>query len=200
MSPRLLEMYTDGRLCPHFHMSIQSANSKVLTDMKRNYSHKEVEWALKAIADSVPGAFVGMDVIVGFPGETAGEFENTYQRLADLPWTRVHVFPYSPRPGTYATRMDGHLRREEILKRSAQLRELSSQRYNQEARKQIGKEKKILILGSGKQGLSRDYWSVALSDSLQSRSTGTEVSVKVIGYDDSTSLSKMSSRLLGHLI
>src|SRR5262249_38656727 len=104
VSDRLIELYSDPRLCRHFHMSIQSANSKVLKDMKRYYTAEQVEGVLNKIAYQVPGSFVGMDVIAGFPGESEEEFEDTFERLERLPWTRIHVFPYSQRPGTFATR------------------------------------------------------------------------------------------------
>ncbi|MCB0412408.1 MAG: MiaB/RimO family radical SAM methylthiotransferase, partial [Bdellovibrionales bacterium] len=91
LSDRLLELYQDPRMCPHFHMSIQSAQTKVLKDIKRNYGAQEVEESLEKIALRLPRAFVGMDVIVGFPGESEAEFQETHDRLASLPWTRIHV-------------------------------------------------------------------------------------------------------------
>ena len=68
-------------------MSIQSANTQTLTMMKRHYNSEHVEQALMAIKSQLPQAFVGMDVIAGFPGETEDEFHDTYQRLERLPWT-----------------------------------------------------------------------------------------------------------------
>jgi len=100
ISDRLLEMYSDERLCPHFHMSIQSANTKVLSDMKRKYSSQDIESALIKIHKKIKDPFVGMDIIAGFPDESDEEFEDTFQRLKGTPWTRMHVFPYSERPGT----------------------------------------------------------------------------------------------------
>ena len=86
LTPELLKLFRENdRLCPHFHMSIQSANTRVLAGMKRKYTADDVEWALNAIAETTPGAFVGMDVIVGFPGETEEEFADTYARLERTP-------------------------------------------------------------------------------------------------------------------
>src|SRR5690606_293271 len=115
LSERLIELYSDDRMCPHFHMSIQSANSEVLAQMKRKYTQDDVKRSLLKIEKHVKNAFVGMDVITGFPTESEEQFEDTYKTLTDLPWTKLHVFPYSERKGTRAATMPQihyHLRKE----------------------------------------------------------------------------------------
>lgn len=159
VSERLFDLFQDERLCRHFHMSIQSANSKVLKDMKRSYDADAVEESLNDIAARVPGAYVGMDVIAGFPGETEEEFADTYMRLDRLPWTRMHVFPYSSRPGTFAARRDDVLERGLVKARALALRQLSENRFKIEAARQVGLEKTALTLRNGKL-LSSDYWSI----------------------------------------
>jgi threonylcarbamoyladenosine tRNA methylthiotransferase MtaB len=167
LSDRLLDLYQDSRMCPHFHMSIQSANSDVLKHMKRRYGQTEVREALEKIQQRLPGAFVGMDVIAGFPTETAEQFEDTYRTLAETPWTRIHVFPYSERPGTRAAAMTSQqnitVPWTERLNRAQKLRELSLHRYQAEALKQNGSIKEVLVLkkkAKGADGLSHDYWPV----------------------------------------
>lgn len=159
VSERLLELYQNPRLCPHFHMSIQSANSKVLLEMKRQYNAQAVESSLLAISQKVPGSFVGMDVIAGFPGETEEEFLDSYERLKKLPWTRLHVFPYSQRPGTFAARRSDQIHPMLIKKRAQLLRELSDERWTREAQAQIGTVKTGLALNDGRL-LTRDFWTV----------------------------------------
>lgn len=175
----LMELYSDSRMCPHFHMSIQSANTDVLKQMKRQYGQTEVIEGLNKIARMVPNAFVGMDVIVGFPTETDEQFEDTYKTLSELPWTRIHVFPYSERPGTYAARLEATVPWETRVHRATQLRNLSLHRYQSEAMKQVGLQKSVLVLKSkarGVQGLSHDYWPVALPESLDlEKNVGLEV-------------------------
>lgn len=161
VSDRLLAMFSDSRLCRHFHMSIQSANSKVLFDMKRQYTAEAVESSLRAIAEKVPGAFVGMDVIAGFPGESDEEFLDSLERLRKLPWTRLHVFPYSERPGTFAARRTDQVEASAIQKRAALLRELSEERLAASALTQVGSVKRGLSLRDGSL-LTRDYWPVNL--------------------------------------
>ncbi len=163
VSERLLALFSDSRLCPHFHMSIQSANSKVLRDMKRKYTAQDVDTSLRTIATRVPGNFVGMDVIAGFPGESDEEFLDSYERLQNTPWTRLHVFPYSERPGTVAARRPDGVETTAIHKRALMLRELSAERFARSAQAQVGQSKLALSLKAGRM-LTRDFWNVRLAD------------------------------------
>ncbi len=193
ISDRLLDIYADSRMCPHFHMSIQSANTKVLADMRRKYTAEDVARSLTRIA-KIPDVFVGMDVITGFPGETNAEFKDTYDRLSSLPWTRIHVFPYSERPGTKAIRIENPVPPRERKLRSEKLRNLSSERYAQAALDQVGKVKSVLVL-KNQMGLSRDYWPVDLSGNLPiANGSCAEIQVKITGYDYS-----IKSRMDGYL-
>ena len=160
LTDKLLDCYKDDRLCPHFHLSIQSASDTVLKAMKRQYKRKDVEKAFQMIATKIPNCFIGMDLIAGFPAETSLHFEETYRVLKNNPWTRIHVFPYSPRPGTLSSKSSG-FSREEILKRALFFRRLSDFRYKGAAKKQMGTQKRVLPFKTKPQkGLSRDYWKV----------------------------------------
>lgn len=132
ITPGILDLVArEPRLCPHFHVSLQSPHSRVLRLMKRKYAWPDVERCLKQIAE-IPapagGVFVGMDLITGFPGETAEDFDWTLGALENLPWSRLHVFPYSERSGTPATRLDGVVPENERRDRARRLRELSFER------------------------------------------------------------------------
>ncbi|MES2803095.1 MAG: tRNA (N(6)-L-threonylcarbamoyladenosine(37)-C(2))-methylthiotransferase MtaB [Bdellovibrionota bacterium] len=199
ISDRLLAMYENPRLCAHFHMSIQSADSETLKQMKRNYSQEQVEVALHNIS-KVKDVFVGMDVIAGFPSETEEQFENTYKRLAETPWTRLHVFPYSERPGTRAAIMGQvhhHVRKE----RAARLRELSLHRFQAEALKQVGKTHQTLILNKASkkaEGLTRNYWPVRLnlSEEKLKELSGLEVQVKITAVNFETGEGQLEGVIL----
>jgi len=180
VSSRLLDLYQNPRLCPHFHMSIQSANSKVLLEMKRQYNAQTVESSLREIAERVPGSFVGMDVIAGFPGESEEEFLDSYERLKSTPWTRLHVFPYSQRPGTFATRRSDQVHPMLIKKRAQMLRELSEERFVAQARAQIGTVKTGLALNDGRL-LTRDYWTVQPLETPSVRNQ--ELQVRIEGVE-----------------
>ncbi|MCM2278338.1 MAG: tRNA (N(6)-L-threonylcarbamoyladenosine(37)-C(2))-methylthiotransferase MtaB [Oligoflexia bacterium] len=132
ITPALLSlMAREKRFCPHFHVSLQSPDTRILRLMKRRYGFEEVRGCLERIA-SLPapsgGVFVGMDVITGFPGESAQDFEKTCATLEKLPWSRLHVFPYSERAGTPATRLPGTVPTEERSQRARRLSELSLNR------------------------------------------------------------------------
>ena len=133
ITPELVDLVAEsqGRLCPHFHVSLQSPHTRVLRAMKRRYTHVEVEHCLERIRSAAPSAYVGMDVITGFPGETADEFARTCEQLESLPWSRLHVFPYSERAGTPATRLPGAIPPAERRRRARVLLELSRKRQRE---------------------------------------------------------------------
>jgi len=189
LTPRLMDLFQDKRMCSHFHMSIQSAEDQVLREMKRKYSSEEVFHSLQLIQQKVPGAYVGMDVIVGFPTETEESFQKTYELLKSTPWTRLHVFPYSERSGTKAALMASTVPQRERQRRSELLRALSWDRLQEEAERQVDTNKQVLILKNQDgiiHGLSRDYWPVVIEqdqsphlDKDNQFTVGEEVKVKI---------------------
>ncbi len=200
LTDALIDLYQNPRMCPHFHMSIQSAETNTLHQMKRKYTREDVQIALRKIEDKVPGAFVGMDVITGFPTETEAQFEETYQTLAELPWTKIHVFPYSERSGTRAAVMTETVPWAERLKRAQKLRELSLHRFQSEALRQKGTLKPTLVLKKesrgGAKGLSRDYWPIKFMNEVDP--SKFEVSVKIVGYEHDPK--NMEGVLLGEVL
>ena len=104
VSDRLIELFRRNphRLAPHVHISLQSGSEKVLKDMKRPYSIEKYVSIVQKIKDEIPGVAIGTDIIVGFPTETDEDFERTLRLVEDLPFAYLHVFEYSPRPGTEA--------------------------------------------------------------------------------------------------
>jgi threonylcarbamoyladenosine tRNA methylthiotransferase MtaB len=133
ITPEIFELMAHHpRLCPHFHVSLQSPHSRILRLMKRRYGYNEVKRCLESIAQIAAGqpggVFVGMDVITGFPGETESEFEWTVEALTSLPWSRLHVFPYSERAGTPATRLPASVPQADRVARTQILNRLSLDR------------------------------------------------------------------------
>ncbi len=102
VTPALLDAWADPRLCPHFHLPLQSGSDAVLRRMRRRYSASDYEEAVDRVRRAVPGAAVTADVIAGFPGETEADFEESYSLVERLGLAALHVFPYSARPGTSA--------------------------------------------------------------------------------------------------
>jgi len=102
ISPRLLRLWRDPRLCPHFHLPLQSGSDAVLRRMRRRYTAEQFRRAVDCIRDHVPDAAITTDVIAGFPGETDADFEATCSLCRQVGLAAIHVFPYSRRPGTAA--------------------------------------------------------------------------------------------------
>lgn len=105
LSPELLSLWKDERLCPHFHLCLQSGSGTVLRRMKRAYSRDDFAAAVEKIRGAAADVSITSDIIVGFPGETESEFENSLEFCRDMKFARIHVFPYSIRPGTAAASM-----------------------------------------------------------------------------------------------
>lgn len=166
ITDKLLDCYKDERMCPHFHISLQSASTPVLKSMKRKYGQKEVEEAFQKIARTAPSAFVGLDIIAGFPLETQKDFEESCQLLMDHYWTNIHVFPYSPRAGTFAEKKYTALPQKEVHQRAKLLRKISRERLYSCIQKQKGTRKKALLFKTdNNRGISRDYWKIKVPPS-----------------------------------
>lgn len=123
ISPELLTLWQNERLCPHFHLSLQSGSDSVLKRMYRRYNTTEYEKTVDLIRATVPKVAITTDVIVGFPGETEEDFRESLEFCRHLNFARIHVFPFSPRSGTEANQMPRQIpdkvkksRKEEILK------------------------------------------------------------------------------------
>ncbi len=127
ISPELIGLWQNPRLCPHFHLSLQSGSDTVLTRMKRRYTSAEYRSVVALIRDALPEAAVTTDVIVGFPGETDAEFRETYDFCRQLEFARIHVFPYSPRPGTGAATMPQQVSEKVKKQRSQQMLALAEE-------------------------------------------------------------------------
>ena len=105
ITPSLMECWQDSRMCRHFHLSLQSGSETVLRRMRRRYVTGDYAKALACIRQAAPEAAVTTDVIAGFPGETDDEFEESFRFIEECGFARIHVFPFSPRPGTVAAAM-----------------------------------------------------------------------------------------------
>ncbi len=105
LSPRFVALWQDARLCRHFHLALQSGSETVLRRMRRRYSASQYREAVALLRRSIPDVAITTDVIVGFPGETEAEFEETYAFCHEMTFSGVHVFPYSQRSGTVAAKL-----------------------------------------------------------------------------------------------
>ncbi len=116
------------KILPHFHIPLQSGSDKVLGLMRRRYTRDVFASRIKMVKEKMPLAGIGADVIVGFPGETNSDFEDTYSFLEDTPLSYLHVFTFSERPGTIAEKLPGKIPFSEKEKRSKSLISLSQKK------------------------------------------------------------------------
>ena len=159
-------MAASKSICPHLHLPLQSGSDSVLNRMGRPYTSAIFRNLMVRISEVMPDAFIGADVIAGFPGETEAEFNETVKLLEDLPFSDLHVFPYSNRPGTKAAGMPGHIPDRIVTGRAARLRGIAKLKKIKFLERFVGKELKVLVHGYNDKsgvckGLSRNYISAS---------------------------------------
>jgi len=137
---------------PHFHIPLQSGSNELLKLMKRRYTREVFANRVESIKNLMPNACIGVDVIVGFPGETDALFLETYQFLNELNISYLHVFTYSERPNTEAVEMDGVIAKNVRHKRSKMLRGLSAKKRRAFYESQIGNTVEVLFENENKDG------------------------------------------------
>ncbi|WP_236973824.1 tRNA (N(6)-L-threonylcarbamoyladenosine(37)-C(2))-methylthiotransferase MtaB [Membranihabitans maritimus] len=133
------------RFMPHFHMPLQSGNNKQLGQMRRRYKRELYQDRVQRIKSAMPHACIGVDVIVGFPGETDEDFLETYRFIESLDVSYLHVFTYSERPNTPADTMPDPVDMNKRRKRNEMLRELSEEKKKAFYKRHVGKQRKVLI-------------------------------------------------------
>jgi threonylcarbamoyladenosine tRNA methylthiotransferase MtaB len=125
ISSELLALWQDERLCRHFHLALQSGCQTVLQRMKRSYSLDQYQRTINLIKEKIPAVAVTTDIMVGFPGETDEEFEQSYSFCQQAGFATIHVFPFSPRPETAAASMPGQIKDKIKQERKRRMLELS---------------------------------------------------------------------------
>jgi threonylcarbamoyladenosine tRNA methylthiotransferase MtaB len=167
---------TSPRLAPHFHLPLQHGSDAMLATMRRPYSSTSYRSLIDRIARLMPHASIGTDVIVGFPGETDAHFEETRGLLADLPLSHVHVFPYSDRPGTDASKLTAKVDGLTIRARGATLRSIGVELARRFRARQVGTARRALTVDDGWSAVTDNYVKVRLPEQLP-RNTWTRVTL-----------------------
>jgi threonylcarbamoyladenosine tRNA methylthiotransferase MtaB len=169
----LLAADNPERICPHFHLSMQSGDDAVLKRMNRRYDTKLYRDKAEFIALKIKLPGITTDVIAGFPGETGAEFENTLAFINDIPLTRLHVFPYSDRPGTKATQMSGKVDEAVKKERVKKLLRAAEKKEYDFAVKNTGFVRTALIEDPNKNnelfGYTENYIRVLINDTPAAR-------------------------------
>jgi threonylcarbamoyladenosine tRNA methylthiotransferase MtaB len=154
-------------VCPHLHIPLQSGDDAVLVRMNRRYTSGFYRERVVRLAQAVPDIFIGMDVIAGFPGETAAEFARTVSFLEELPIAALHVFPFSPRPGTPAADLPNRVPGPVAKERVRVLLQLSERKREEFHGCFVGRELEVLLQQSRAdgfvEGLTRNYIPITVS-------------------------------------
>lgn len=159
------EVYKNERICDHLHLSIQSGSDSVLQKMNRGHSTKEV-WSIVEKAKTIrPNTGFTADFIVGFPGETEEDFEQTKLMIEKIGFVHCHIFPYSERKGTAAVFQKGVVPREERKKRAKELRDHAQLVRKKYIQSMIGKTFSVLIEHNEK-GMTTNYISINVPNGI----------------------------------
>jgi threonylcarbamoyladenosine tRNA methylthiotransferase MtaB len=160
------------RLAEHFHMPLQSGSDLILSAMHRWYRTEHYARRLELIREQLPHAAIGADVIAGFPGETETDHAATLAFIERLPFTYLHVFSYSSRPGTRAASLQDHLPSHNIKRRARELRSLGESKSSAFRRSQIGRTLRVLTLHRDEDDVSEGCTPALSSNYLRVRLDG----------------------------
>jgi threonylcarbamoyladenosine tRNA methylthiotransferase MtaB len=158
------------KICPHLHISIQSGDDEILKKMNRDYNRSFLSRLIQELYLRIPNLSIGADVIVGFPGETEEKYRHTYGLVESLPFSYLHVFPFSRRKGTPAYQFPQGVEEKEIKERAKTMRELGKQKRQAFYHRFLDQDLRVLVedrrekeTGRWK-GLSRNYIPVLLNN------------------------------------
>jgi threonylcarbamoyladenosine tRNA methylthiotransferase MtaB len=175
----LIEAFaSDARLMPHLHLSLQAGDDLILKRMKRRHLRGDAIAFCRDLRKLRPDIVFGADIIAGFPTETEAMFENSLALVEECGLTHLHVFPFSPRPGTPAARMP-QLSRAVIKERAARLRERGAQALRRHLDGEVGARRRVLV-ESGERGRTEHFTEVRLASPAE---PGAIVELAIAGHD-----------------
>jgi threonylcarbamoyladenosine tRNA methylthiotransferase MtaB len=175
----LIEAFAeDARLMPHLHLSLQAGDDLILKRMKRRHSRRDAIAFCDTVRRLRPDIVFGADMIAGFPTETEAMFANSLDLVEECGLTHLHVFPFSPRPGTPAARMP-QLNREIVKERARRLRQRGALALRRHLDAEVGASRRVLIESHG-QGRTEQFTQVLLAAPGE---PGTIVELKIAGHD-----------------
>ncbi len=186
---------SDGKICPHFHLSAQSAEDHVLRRMARRHHVADMIRVCETIANRLPDASVGSDIIVGFPGETDDRFEETFGVLRDVPMNYFHVFSYSERRDTPAADFPESVPEPVRKERANRLKALSDEKQAAYRRKFIGRDLAVIVEEGCEKGMSGNYLRVTLNPNGYELQPNNRVAVRLTGLDGDRTLGDVTAVL-----
>ena len=163
VSEGLVDALRDPRICPHFHIPVQSGSDDVLRRMRRRYLSERVAEGVRRLRDARQDPFIAADILVGFPGESPLDHSRTLEMIRELEFAALHVFPFSPRPGTAAASMRPTVPERVRRERAREAAAVSAELAGAYARRWVGQEVAVLLEGRAShqgRGLSENYLKV----------------------------------------
>ncbi len=171
---------TSHAFAPHFHLPLQHASDRILTAMRRPYSIDRYAALVNEIRSRIPHASIGSDVIVGFPGESQDDFERLASYLERSPLTHVHVFPYSDRPGTPASKMAAKVHGAVVRDRARRVRDIAATLTRRFRDSQVGTTHRALTIDDGLLVVTGNYLKVKIPPG---RARNEWVRVRISSHD-----------------
>ncbi len=144
VQPGLLELWQDRRMCPHFHLPLQSGSDRVLGAMRRRYTVAQFAHTTELIRRTIPDAGITADLIVGFPGEGDAEFQETRAFVQSMEFSDMHIFPFSARPGTSANYFRDKVTAAVKKQRTADMLGLATKGFHGFRERQLGQTRPVL--------------------------------------------------------
>jgi len=185
MSDKLIDtMAKCEKLCHHLHLPAQSGDDEILVAMNRKYKIEDYKRLIKKTRDKIPGISITTDIIVGFPGETKEQFENTKKLFEEIKYDMAYVAQYSPRPNTAASKLKDDVDREEKKQREKELMNVLSKTALENNKKYLNKKYPVLIESKNKKG----EW------------VGKTKTFKVVKIEDSKEASDLKGKIVNVLI
>ncbi len=185
------------KFCPHFHLSLQSANNNTLRRMNRFYTVEKYLEQIEDINKKFNLPFLGSDIIAGFVGETDDDFSNTVENLKKSGLTQIHTFPYSIRKGTIAEKLEGHVSDNVKEYRASVIKQVSKLKFNAFLDKNVGTTHQILVekhldkhTGFLK-GVTENYLKVIVKDNSDENLLNSLQKVKILEVKDNTLLGEL---------
>ena len=182
ITPQLIELMANanGRLCRHLHLVLQSGSQKVLQEMARRYSAQEYLELVGTLRQSIPGLALSTDVIAGFPGETEEDFQATCDMVRACGFMKLHVFPYSKRPGTPAAAREDQVDPQVKAQRAERLTALGHELALQDMQSRLGRVESVVVERNGR-GTGESFHEVRFNAPLKA---GALVSMRYTGIEN----------------
>ena len=182
---QLRELFQEPEhVAPHLHAPLQSGSNRVLKRMGRHwYTTQSYGEAVAWLAARLPVFGLGADLIAGFPGESEAEHQESLALVRALPFSYLHVFPYSPRPGTAAERLPGHLAPDLVQRRARELRAVAQEKAGDYRKARVGGSSDVVVLrGDIREGVTEDYLTVSIAEPAPPR--GARLRMRLEGNAD----------------